>query len=320
MERIALDVHAHLAPIVPDRLAEQEGAGWDADNQRLILDGHHIGLRPLFRPEALIAWMDDNGVEKAWISIPPLLYRPNLSDAAARTWSTYVNEGLAGIAERFPHRFEPMLHLPVERPELAAEITADWSARGRRRFAMPAGAGPKVMLSDERYEPLWQQLGAASAFLFLHPAEGCDPRLDPFYLHNLLGNPSETAVAATHLVFSGVLARHPGLTICLAHGGGTASVVAGRLERGLMTKRPGIDAATPSPRQMLRHLCVDCIMHDPAALELAATVFGAGNILFGSDWPFPMGLPNPHEQLAGVTAELRRGILSENAARLLDPR
>jgi aminocarboxymuconate-semialdehyde decarboxylase len=233
MDRIALDVHAHLVPIMPDRLAE--GAAWNAEAERLVLDGREIGLKPLFRPEALVAWMDENGVEKAWISIPPLLYRPALAEDAAGRWARYVNDGLAGIAARFPQRFEPMLHLPVERPELAAEIAAEGIAQGRRRFAMPAGAGPKVALSDARYEPLWQRLDAAEAFLFLHPAEGCDPRLDPFYLHNLLGNPTETAVAAGHLVFSGVLARHPGLTICLAHGGGTTAVVAGRLERGLAT-------------------------------------------------------------------------------------
>ncbi|MFX6949903.1 amidohydrolase family protein, partial [Acinetobacter baumannii] len=79
------------------------------------------------------------------------------------------------------------------------------------------GAG--VMLSDPSYAPLWRALNEASAFLFLPPGESCDARLDPFYLANLLGNPTETAVASAHLVFGGILERHPRLTVCLAHAG-----------------------------------------------------------------------------------------------------
>jgi aminocarboxymuconate-semialdehyde decarboxylase len=82
-DRISLDVHAHLAPVFPDGLAAIAGVSWDVAAGTMTVDGHTIGIKPLFKPEALIAWMDENGVEHAWISIPPPLYRPELRGDAA---------------------------------------------------------------------------------------------------------------------------------------------------------------------------------------------------------------------------------------------
>jgi aminocarboxymuconate-semialdehyde decarboxylase len=187
----------------------------------------------------------------------------------------------------------------------------------KARFAMPAGSQEhEVILSNPAYGPLWSALNAARAFLFLHPCKGCDPRYEPFYLHNLLGSPMETALAAAHLAMSGVLERHPDMTICLAHAGGAAAAVAGRLERGQITGRPGADTGAERPRWVFRHFCVDCIAHDADALKLAAAMHGQDHVLFGSDWPFSMGLPDPHKQLADLDASFRRRIFCENPGRL----
>jgi len=76
--------------------------------------------------------------------------------------------------------------------------------RRAARFAMPAGSqAHDVILSDPAYGPLWSALNAAKAFLFLHPCKGCDPRYEPFYLHNLLGSPIETALADLETAMKG---------------------------------------------------------------------------------------------------------------------
>ncbi len=316
MESIRLDVHAHLVPVIPDKLAAL-GIDWDPPRQQLTLDGHALGLKPLFQPDALIAWMDSNAIATAWISIPPPAYRQTLDPSSSRAWCSYVNDGLAGIATRFASRLAPLVHLPVEHPALANEIAVESVARNHARFSMATGAGNETMLSSLEYEPLWQTLHEANAFLFLHPGEGCDPRLDKFYLHNLLGNPTETAIAASHLALSGVFKRFHDIRFCLAHGGGTTAAVAGRLTRGLETARPGLDVQIESPLKGFRHVCVDCIVHDSAALDLAERVHGEDNILFGSDWPFPIGMKEPHTQLASLTKEARHTKYQENPARFL---
>jgi len=313
-QRIALDVHAHLIPVGAP-LANVSGVSWDAATEKLVIDGHAIGIKALFHPEALIAWMDEQRVERAWISAPPPTYRPGLDATEAEAWARLLNDGLAAIAAAHPGRLAPLFHLPVAHPELAVRIVRERATATEARFSMPTGE-PGLMLSDASHAPLWQALDDVSAFVFLHPGEGCDARLDPFYLHNLFGNPSETAVAAGHLVFAGVLERHPRITICLAHAGGTVPAVAGRWQHGFETGRPGVDKQVEAPAQALRRFCVDCIAHDDTLLELAASVFGPERIVFGSDWPFPMGLIKPHEQLAGLSESRRRAIFCDNPAKL----
>jgi aminocarboxymuconate-semialdehyde decarboxylase len=205
----------------------------------------------------------------------------------------------------------------VEHPAVTVRIARAGIAQGQRRFAMASGAGEKVRLSDPRYNELWRALDEASGFLFVHPGETFDPRMQPFYLGNLLGNPTETAVAAAHLVLSGIIERHPRMLVCLAHGGGTALALAGRWQRGHATERPGLDRTLEAPKDTLRRLAVDCILHDPATVSFAAEIYGESQILFGSDWPFPMGLPQPHDQLVGVDPALRHRIYQDNVEHLL---
>jgi aminocarboxymuconate-semialdehyde decarboxylase len=315
--KIHLDVHAHLISADAAALAGFDGVSWDASAQKLTVDGHAIGAKSLFRPADLIAWMDENNVERAWISAPPPSYRPQLAAPKAASWAGALNDELAAIAAQYPARLAPLFHLTVEHPAVAASIAREKIAAGHRRFSMAAG-GPGHMLSTPAYEPLWAALNAASAFLFLHPGEGCDARLDPFYLHNLLGNPTETAIAASHLVFADVLKRYPDLQVCLAHAGGTTAALAGRWERGYATARQDIDTSREAPSLALRRFCVDCIAHDGHALTLAAQVFGEDRVVFGSDWPFPMGLPQPHRQLADLDPKLRQRIFCDNPQRLAE--
>jgi aminocarboxymuconate-semialdehyde decarboxylase len=318
-ERIALDIHAHLAPVLKDRLGVLTGVTWSEVDGALTIDGYALAAKSVYRPEALVAWMDEHRVERAWISIPPPLYRLHLDQKAMEAWANYANDGLDALAAKFPDRLSPLYHLPVTQPALATEIVAARARTSRARFAMPAGSQEhKVILSDPAYGPLWSALNAARAFLFLHPCKGCDPRYEPFYLHNLLGSPLETALAAAHLAMSGVLERHPDMTICLAHGGGAAAAVAGRLERGQVTGRPGADTGAQRPRLAFKRFCVDCIAHDADALKLAAAMHGQEHVLFGSDWPFSMGLPDPHKQLADTDAGLRKLIFQDNPRRFLE--
>jgi aminocarboxymuconate-semialdehyde decarboxylase len=316
-ERIALDVHAHLAPIFPDELAGVAGVEWKSDAKLLVVDGHEVGMKPLFDPPALVTWMDHNHVETAWISIPPPLYRAHLQGHEARGWIGYANRGLQQIAENFPGRLSPLPHLPLQAPDIALDVAKDWIGRSHVRFGAPSGGHGEQVLSDKAYKPLWRTLDEAGAFVFFHPGECADGRLTAFYLSNLLGNPYETAVAIGHLAFGGVFERYPNITFCFAHGGGVLPQLAGRFERGFDTARPGIDTKAASPRKAFRNLCVDCITHDPDSLALAETVFSATQLMFGSDWPFPMGLPEPHRQLAALDAARRKRIFCDNPERLI---
>jgi aminocarboxymuconate-semialdehyde decarboxylase len=212
-----------------------------------------------------------------------------------------------------------MAHLPVYHCSAAIEVAKEALRGGQRLFSMAAGdASRGRMLSDEEYLPLWELLDDARAFLFLHPAGACDSRFSRFSLTNLLGGPVETAIAAAHLAMSGVLDRYQGITMCLAHGGGVTAAVAGRLARGQETGRQGAYLGGEKVRTALKRFCVDCITHDAESLQLVASVFGAERVLFGSDWPFDMGLKDPEAALRDTPADLLERLTASNATALLE--
>jgi aminocarboxymuconate-semialdehyde decarboxylase len=315
MERIALDVHTHLVPVLADRLSSFSGTAFDSSRGILSLDGHPIGLPALYRPLDLIGWLDDNAIERAFVSAPPPTYRSHLLGEAAEKWSAYLTEGLTVTTERWADRLTVLAHLPSANPEVAQRVAANAIKTGVRHFNLPAEPELGKPLSDAAYEPLWKMLDEAQAFVFVHPAESVDRRLSAFYLSNLLGNPFQTAVAIAHLIFGGVIERFSRIQFCFAHGGGVAAILAGRFEQGFETRRTGIDPAGLRPRDLLRRLSVDCIVHDAAALDAVEAAFGPDKILFGSDWPFPMGLTQPHQQLGTIEVEQRSRIFCANQLR-----
>ncbi|MCK9913295.1 hypothetical protein MXD81_29350 [Microbacteriaceae bacterium K1510] len=154
-------------------MAAIEGVTWNAASTSLVVDGRKIGMKPLFAPKALIAWLDANAIGAAWISAPPPLYRQHLPEASSARWVDYVNRGLATIAQRYPSRLTALPHLPIEHPGLAAGVAARAIAAGQRRFSSPSG-GPGRMLSDGVYDPRWRTLDAASAFVLVPPGENDD--------------------------------------------------------------------------------------------------------------------------------------------------
>jgi aminocarboxymuconate-semialdehyde decarboxylase len=287
---IELDIHTHLAPINPSALAALNGVQWHAQDEVLVLDGHRLGVKDLFHVSRLLKRMDKHEVRRALVSIPPPLYRQNLSREDALAWARYVNEELLAIAAAHSDRLGAMFYIPLEFPSLFEDLQADFNNGDWEGVALAAGGHSNIVYSNPQYEPLWQWLDSKGVFAFMHPGKCEDTRLDPFYLNNLVGNPMETGVAAAHLVMAGVPSRYPDIRFCLAHAGGTFPTLVGRMQRGLVTSRPGINLEIEPPLQAAERFFVDCIAHHPGALELAKDVFGSSHILYGSDWPFPMGL------------------------------
>jgi len=289
---IDLDVHTHLVPIAPARLADFDHVQWLQDEQTLVLDGERLAVHRLFQPHKLVEWMDLRGIRRALVSIPPPVYRQTLRAADALDWVRYLNEELLAVARASQGRLGALYYLPLEHPELLMPLMAEYGS-AFEGVALAAGGHPRIVYSDPCYTALWERLHDLGAFVFMHPGMCCDTRLQPFYLHNFVGNPVETGVAASHLVMAGIPARYSGIRFCLAHAGGIFTALCGRLEKGFDTNRPGVDTEQEKPLAAARRFWVDCIAHHPSTLRLARDVVGDDRILFGSDWPFPMGIDDP---------------------------
>ncbi len=135
---------------------------------------------------------------------------------------------------------------------------------------------------------------------------------------NSVGNPLETAVTAAHLAAAGVLERHPGLKILLAHGGGGLPAVRGRLRRAFAVRPEASSRSAAGPDASLRGFFYDSLTHDRALLADLVTYAGADHVLLGSDRPFDMGTEHPVDEVRALDDPAAQDlILRANARRLL---
>lgn len=304
-----IDLHTHLAP----QLVENCPAGVEATaDGRLSVDGHVVGPPGLYRPEQLADHLAALGLDAAAVSVPPPFFRQWLRPAAAAAWARAANDGLLAAVAGQPALL-PLAYLPLEHPQVA--LAEYERVRGEARWAGVTGSagGRSVSLADDALAPLWRALDDDARLLLLHPGSSPDPRLEQFYLGNLLGNPVESALAAAELVFGDVLATHVRMRVLLVHCGGCTSGLVGRWERGVETARPGLRPLTEPPRTAVRRLHVDCLAHDPAVVSLAIETFGADKLVLGSDWPFPMGIEDPRELIAHLSPDLQARVAVDNA-------
>ncbi|HET9716150.1 MAG TPA: amidohydrolase family protein [Pseudolabrys sp.] len=305
------DVHTHIVPAGVVAAGARGAFGMRASSETLTICAHGVPLHPLTDVPKLVDRIATDRLDGAIVSVPPPLFRPDLSSAARHDYARLVNDGLYDACHEHAGVLRPLAYLPVEAPEIAAEIAAGLEA-GWAGVVMGTETND-ISYASERLEPLWRILSERKLTLFIHPGSTPDKRLDPFYLTNLIGNPVETTIAASHLVFAGVMQRHSGLNIILAHGGGCVAALCGRWQRGAATKRPGIPQLLIEPLAAVRRFYVDSLVHSPAFLETVIRTVGEDKILLGSDWPFPMGAPNAEHDLGHLDEKVRFRIRKTNA-------
>ena len=174
-------------------------------------------------------------------------------------------------------------------------------------------------LDDPIFEPIFAQIAKLDLPIFLHPIQPTGgKRLQFFQMHNALGFPFDTAIAACHLIFGGVLDRHPGLRVNLPHAGGVLPILIGRIDHAYHVSGAAKHIAQP-PSAYLKRFTYDTITHSKPILEWVISQVGLSRIMLGSDFCFPMGTDRPVkivDQL-GLGDRQRALILGGTAAKLL---
>ena len=271
-----VDVHAHCA--VP------------AANALLGRTVEAEGLLQSRMADRLRA-MDEQGIDVEALSINPYWYEADRD--VAKKLIQLQNEKLAEICAAEPARFVAFATVALQHPDLAAEQLEEGVKKYNLRGAGLGGSVAGVELSDPRFHPFWAKAEQLGVLVFIHPQGTAEldatTRLQGNgLLTNTIGNPLETTIALSHLIFEGTLDKFPGLKICAAHGGGYLPSYAARSD-AVMTTFPKRMTGTmkKKPTEYVRQLYYDSIVFTPEALRHLAAEAGAGQIVMGTDYPFP---------------------------------
>ncbi len=323
-----VDIHAHYYPEGYLRLLAEQGERFgvrlshgDPKGPVIEVVSFRTGpLRAAFSDLDLRRKeMDRQGVRVHALSLTlPMVYWAD-GELGLRL-ARIVNDAMAEAHTAFPDRFVGLATLPMQDPKLALE-------EFERAVKLPGIRGIYLgtnirgrPLSERDFWPLYERMEALSLPLFLHPLNviGTD-RLAAYYLANLLGNPFDTAVAAAHLIFSGVLDRFKRLQVCLPHAGGAFPYVVGRLDRGWKI-RSECRHLGRRPSAYLRRFTYDTVSHSAEALRYLVGLVGADRVMLGSDYCFDMGYERPVQvvtRLPRLGRSDKARILGGNARRLL---
>jgi aminocarboxymuconate-semialdehyde decarboxylase len=325
--RPTIDVHCHaFVPAVealvadrPEKLAELAalhaalGASSAEHNERVMLPAAAPRLVNL---DTRLADMDAMGVDIQVVSPSPSQYyywaQPELAEALVRA----NNEGIAELCARQPERLVGLGTVALQHPQLAArQLEHCVRELGFKGVLISSCIGTRE-LADAEFAPFWRQAEALGCVVFIHPfGASVGRRLDRHYLSNILGQPLETTIALSHLIFSGTLDRYSGVKILAAHGGGFLPHYMGRFDHGHRV-RPEAGGCARAPSAYLRRIWFDSLVYQPEILRALIERVGASQVLVGTDYPFDMGSYDVHRLLEGLGAEERAAILGGNALRL----
>lgn len=314
-----IDIHAHCA--VPAALALM--------GQKLGGPGLRDDLDMAATVETRLAVMNAQGVDMQALSINPNWYRVEDRDQAARIIDIQ-NEALANAVAATPDRFVAFASVALQFPDLAAAQLEEGVKRYGLKGAAIGGNVAGAEIADPKFDPFWAKAEALDVVVFIHPqADGAPTELGHRfrgngYLSNVIGNPLETTIALAHMIFEGVLDRHPGLKVCAAHAGGFLPSYLGRFDRGCPT-RPDLCGDVPyggiakQPSDYARQIYYDTMVFRPEGVRHLAAEVGADKLLVGTDYPYPwtetavdLILETPD-----LTDAERIAILGGTAARLL---
>jgi aminocarboxymuconate-semialdehyde decarboxylase len=326
-EARAIDIHAHYFPQTYFDLFNSEGQRFNAEfhstEQGIFFKTPVESSGPLpakfIDLKQRLADMDAQGVAVQALSLTgPMVYWADgeFSHKLAMTW----NDGAVAAHQGNPDRFVVLATLPMLDPDRAVdELNRVSKLPGVRGVYMGTNIESRD-LDDPLFEPIFSRIEALGLPVFLHPLPPIlgGKRLQPYSLTNLVAFPLDTTVAAAHLIFGGVMDRHPNLLIVLPHAGGALLNLIGRLDHG-WNVIPTAKHSAQIPSAYLHRFMYDTIAHSKPVMEFIISQVGVDRIMLGSDYCFPVGYDRPVEVVEDLrlSSDQRKMILGGTAAKIL---
>jgi predicted TIM-barrel fold metal-dependent hydrolase len=308
-----IDVHAHCVIPEATKLLGAIPANTVRGADEAVID---IAQR--------VAAMDAQAVDIEVLSINPNWYDRD-RDLAGQVVKLQ-NEKLAELCASKPDRFAGFASLTLQAPDLAVQELETAVKKQGLKGAAIGGNVNGVAFSDPKFHPVWAKAEELDVSLFIHP-QGV-PELNKLvagngWLANAISFPAETTIALSHMIFEGTFDRFPKLKVIAAHGGGFLPSYADRSDHACLVNPGGCNPdikLKKQPTEYLKQIYFDSLVFTPEAIRHLVAQVGAGQLVLGSDYPFPWQL-QPVDHIFACTSlsdDEKADILGRTASKLLN--
>ena len=321
-----IDVHTHM--ISNEWLALLERHGAPRYTLKEVLGGTrviHLDGAPFMTPlpgmfdyDLRVKNMNKARVDIAVVSLTcPNVYwgDAQVSLKAARI----MNDDMAAAQRVYPDRIRWFCSLPWQYPDLALEELDRARGAGACGVMVLANIGGRP-LTDPAFEPVWRSIDAAGLPVLVHPT--APPGVSEMAMHEFqliasIGFTFDTSLAIARCIYDGFLDRFVNLKLIAAHGGGALPYLIGRLDI-CWDNIPAARAKTSErPSNYARRVFADSVVFRREALQMAVSVFGADNVMYGSDYPHNIGdMTGCLARVDDLPGDIRDQVRGRNAQRI----
>jgi aminocarboxymuconate-semialdehyde decarboxylase len=273
-----VDVHAHCVfPEVTQRLPA-------AKAPRVAPPTLVLG------PERLKS-MDERGIDIQALSVNTYWWYSADRELAKGIVAIH-DEGLSAWCKQNPDRFVFLSSIALQYPDLAAEQLEHAVKNLGARGASIGGHVENEPPSSAKYDPFWAKAQELDVPVFMHPNNALNIARDGSLdgrggLGNIVGNPLETTVFLSRMIFDGALDRFPKLKLCAAHGGGYLTSYLGRSDAACVVRDDANCANKRKPSEYFRdQIVVDSMVFSSEGLRHLVAETGVSQVVYGSDMPY----------------------------------
>jgi len=321
-----IDVHTHCLTEQWFSLLQQHGG--PRYSVRAVAGGMraiHLDGAPFMTPvpamfdyDLRIKTMNDVGVDVCIVSLTcPNCYwgGPEVSLQAARL----MNDDMAAARTAHPDRLRFFASLPWQYPELALPELERASAAGASGVMVLANVDGRP-LTDPAFAPIWSAIDARSLPVLVHPT--APPGVDAmdmvrFQLTASIGFTFDTSLAIARMIYDGFFDRYRKLRIIAAHGGGALPYLVSRMDQCFDNIPACREKISARPSEYVPKILADAVVFAPEVLDLCLKVFGADNVLYGSDYPHTIGdMPGCLKRVNGLADAAKDKVRGRNAQRV----
>lgn len=325
---MSIDFHTHIIPSdIPDFKQKFGYGGFitlqDMDDGKMMIKDTGENFRYIkcncYDAKERLYECDKYNVGKQVLSTVPIMFSYWAKAEHTAEICVFLNDHIADVVKSNPDRFIGLGTLPMNDVLLAIkELDRCILQLGLKGVEIATNINGKN-LDDPIFFPLYKRMEQLKIVIFIHPWNmATSDRTNKYWLDWLVGMPFETDIAICSMIFGGIFEKFPNLKVVFSHGGGSFIATLGRIQKGFDVN-PSLFPNKCSPRKYLKNIYVDSLVHDQDMLNKLVKELGSDHILYGTDYPFPLGEPYVENSIIknnNIDENDKQNILWRNAHKL----